>query len=198
MIKITLVVLLGGITWGSLWLTPDQRGQRLMDRQQYVDAAAAFRDPMRQGVAWFRAGEFEKAQQSFARVASADAELNRGNCLIMLGQYEPAIERYDRALKLRPDWEDARVNREIAIARAAKLNNEGGDMGDQRLGADEIRFDKKKDSEGQNTEVDDSETISDSAMQALWLRRVQTKPADFLKAKFAYQLSDQEQPEKEQ
>ncbi|MBB3205841.1 Ca-activated chloride channel family protein [Rhodopirellula rubra] len=196
--KITLVVLLGGITWGSLWLTPDQRGQRLMDRQQYVDAAAAFRDPMRKGVAWFRAGEFEKAQRSFARVASADAEFNRGNCLVMLGQYEPAIERYDRALKLRPDWEDARVNREIAIARAAKLNNEGGDMGDQRLGADEIRFDKKKDSEGQNTEVDDSETISDSAMQALWLRRVQTKPADFLKAKFAYQLSDQEQPEKEQ
>ncbi|EMI45521.1 tetratricopeptide repeat protein [Rhodopirellula sp. SWK7] len=196
--KIKLVVLLGGITWGSLWLTPDQRGQRLMDRQQYVDAAAAFGDPMRQGVAWFRAGEFEKAQQSFARVASADAEFNRGNCLIMLGQYEPAIERYDRALKLRPDWEDARVNHEIAIARAAKLNNEGGDMGDQRLGADEIRFDKKKDSEGQNTEVDDSETISDSAMQALWLRRVQTKPADFLKAKFAYQLSDQTQPEKEQ
>ncbi len=196
--KIKLVVLLGGITWGSLWLTPDQRGQRLMDRQQYVDAAAAFGDPMRQGVAWFRVGEFEKAQQSFARVASADAEFNRGNCLIMLGQYEPAIERYDRALKLRPDWEDARVNREIAIARAAKLNNEGGDMGDQRLGADEIRFDKKKDSEGQNTEVDDSETISDSAMQALWLRRVQTKPADFLKAKFAYQLSDQTQPEKEQ
>jgi Ca-activated chloride channel family protein len=28
-------------------------------------------------------------------------------------------------------------------------------------------------------------------MQALWLRRVQTRPADFLRAKFAYQQAAQ-------
>jgi len=31
--------------------------------------------------------------------------------------------------------------------------------------------------------------LSDRALQAMWLRRIQTKPADFLRAKFAYQLS---------
>ncbi|MFG0289550.1 MAG: tetratricopeptide repeat protein [Rhodopirellula sp. JB044] len=188
-------VLLAGIAWGQLWFSPDQQGQRLMDRQEYAAAAEAFEDPMRSGVAWYRAGEFEKAERAFARVATAEAEYNRGNCLVMLGQYEPAIERYDRALKLKPDWQDAIANRDLAAARAAKLNNEGGDMGDQRLGADEIRFDKKKNSEGQSTEVSQEKTMSDSAMQALWLRRVQTKPADFLKAKFAYQNAEQSQPE---
>ncbi|EMI52932.1 tetratricopeptide repeat protein [Rhodopirellula sallentina] len=188
-------VLLAGIAWGHLWFSPDQQAQRLMDRQEYAAAAEAFEDPMRSGVAWYRAGEFEKAGQAFARVATAEAEYNRGNCLVMLGQYEPAIERYDRALKLKPDWQDAITNRDLAEARAAKLNNEGGDMGDQRLGADEIRFDKKKNSEGQSTEVSQEKAMSDSAMQALWLRRVQTKPADFLKAKFAYQNAGQSQPE---
>ena len=187
---IVFASLVGGITWGNLWFTPDQQGQRLMNDREFARAAEIFQDPVRQGVAWFRAGEFEKAEQSFARVATAEAEFNRGNALIMQGKYDSAIERFDRALQLRPDWEDAQVNRGIAIARAERTKQEGGDMGDQRLGADEIRFDKNKKSGGQETEVDDSDAVSDSAMQALWLRRVQTKPADFLRAKFAYQLAD--------
>lgn len=184
--------LIGGIAWGNLWFTPDQQGQQLMDHEKFAEAAQAFQDPMRQGIAWFRAGEFEKAEQSFTRLATAEAEFNRGNCLIMQGKYEPAIERFDRALQLRPAWEDAKVNRDIAVARAERTKQEGGDMGDQQIGADEIRFDKNKKPGGQETEVDSSQAVSDSAMQALWLRRVQTKPADFLKSKFAYQLADEQ------
>ena len=63
-------------------------------------------------------------------------------------------------------------------------------MGDQKLGADDIVFDKSKRSGGQETETDATQPLSDSAMQAMWLRRVQTKPADFLRAKFAYQLAE--------
>jgi Ca-activated chloride channel family protein len=191
----TLVALaiVGAITWWSLWFTPDQQGQRLMNRGAFQAAAETYRDPMRQGVAWFRAGEFEKAEQSFARLGTADAEFNRGNCLIMRGKYEEAIERFDRALELNPELEAARINRNIAIARAKLVEKKGGDMGQQEIGADEIVFDKNKKSGGQDTETEGSQPLSDSEMQALWLRRVQTKPADFLKAKFAYQLSAGEQ-----
>jgi Ca-activated chloride channel homolog len=38
-----------------------------------------------------------------------------------------------------------------------------------------------------------SAELGDAQLQALWLRRVQTKPADFLRAKFAYQLSRRQQ-----
>ena len=99
--SIAFAFLIGGITWGNLWFSPDQQGQRLMNDEEFAEAAAVFQDPMRQGVAWFRAGEFEKAEQSFARVATAEAEFNRGNALIMQGKYEPAIARFDRALQLR-------------------------------------------------------------------------------------------------
>ncbi|HIE95554.1 MAG: tetratricopeptide repeat protein [Fuerstiella sp.] len=187
------VVFTAAVTWTGLWFTPDQQGQRLMKGGDFQAAAVIFRDPIRQGVAWFRAGEFEKAEQAFARMATPEAEFTRGNCLVMRGKYEAAIERFDRALELRPGWEDARINRSVAVARAKLIDRSGGDMGDQQIGADEIRFDGKKDSGGQDTEVDSSQAMSDSAMQALWLRRVQTKPADFLKAKFAYQLATGDQ-----
>jgi Ca-activated chloride channel family protein len=181
------IMLLGSLTWAGLWMTPDQQGQRLMKHGEFDAAAEAFRDPMRQGVAWFRAGEFEKAEQTFARLATAEAEYNRGNCLVMRGKYDAAIERFDRALELRPGWDDALTNRAIAVARGKASKAEGGDMGDQTIGADKIVFDKDKKKGGQDTKIDGAQAVSDDTVQALWLRRVQTKPAEFLKAKFAYQ-----------
>ena len=188
-----ILFVIGAINGWGLWFTPDQQAQRLMKRGDFQAAAETFRDPMRKGVAWFRAGEFEKAEQAFARLATPEAEFNRGNCLIMRGKYDEAIERLDRALELRPGWKDAQVNREIAVARAKRTEQKGGDMGDQKIGADDVVFDKKKESGGQETVTEDAQPLSDSAMQALWLRRVQTKPADFLKSKFAYQLAAGEQ-----
>jgi len=186
---IPLLAAIAGVTWSSLWFTPDQQGQRRMKRGDFLAAAETFRDPLWQGVAWFRGGEFAKAEQAFARAATPEAEFNRGNCLVMQGKYEAAVARYDRALELRPDWEDARINRDIAAARARLLERQGGEMGDQKLGADDITFDKGPKSGGQETQIEGVPTLSEAEMQALWLRRVQTKPADFLKAKFAYQLA---------
>jgi len=192
------IPLLSAITWSSLWFTPEQQAQRLMDARDYHSAAETSRDPLRQGVAWFRAGEFEQAEQAFARVPTAEAEFNRGNCLVMRGKYEAAVERYDRALELRPEWEDAMVNRSVAVARAKLTEQTGGDMGDQKIGADKIVFDKNKKPGGEATEPEGGQPLSNSDMQALWLRRVQTKPADFLKSKFAYQLASGDSTEGDQ
>ncbi|WP_182869595.1 tetratricopeptide repeat protein [Rhodopirellula sp. JC639] len=188
-----LFSLVAALTWTGLWFSPDQQGQRLMRRSQFEAAAQTFRDPEWVGIAWYRAGEFEKAEQAFARVASAESEFNRGNCLVMQGKYDAATQRYDRALELRPGWSDAKINRDIALARAEKTRRAGGEMGEQKLGADEIVFDKNKSSEGEDTEVKATQPLSDAAMQELWLRRVQTKPRDFLKAKFAFQLAEESQ-----
>ena len=179
--------LIAAVTWAGLWFTPDQQGQRHFQRGEFGEAAAAFRDPLWQGAAWYRAGEFEKAAQAFARRDNAEAHYNQGNAWLMRGKYETAIASYDRALEKRPDWKEAAENRAIAAARAKMTEAKGGDMGDQLLGADKIVFDKKAKNEGQDTEITGGKALSDQEIQALWLRRVQTRPADFLKAKFAYQ-----------
>lgn len=179
--------------WMGLWFTPNQQGQRHFQRGEYAEAAADFEHPLWQGVAWFRAGEFEKAARAFARRDTPEAHYNQGNAWLMNGKYEAAISSYERALAKRADWIEARENRDLAAARAAKLKREGGDMGDQTLGADEIRFDNKKSDAGQETRLNGGEAASGTSMQELWLRRVQTKPADFLRAKFSHQNAMREQ-----
>ena len=181
------LALIAAITWTGLWFTPDQQGQKLFRRGQYAEAAERFIDPMWQGAAWYRAGEFENAAQAFARRDTAESGFNQGNALLMHGDYMGAISCYDRALQKRPDWKEATENRELAAARAKMVEMKGGDMGDQKIGADDIVFDKSAKNDGQETEIAGGKALSNQEIQALWLRRVQTRPADFLKAKFAYQ-----------
>ena len=174
----------------AFWLTPDQQGDRMMRRGEYAEAAKRYRDPLRTGIALYRAGEFKKAISAFGSLKTSEGHFNRGNALVMQGKYTEALEAYDSALAGRPGWREAKTNHEIARVRAEKLKKEGGDMTGGMLAADEIVFTSdKKDSAGQEQTLEGGDQLSDQALQAIWLRRIQTKPADFLKAKFAYQLS---------
>jgi Ca-activated chloride channel family protein len=175
------------LTWTGLWFTPDQLGQRYFRQGEFIQAAQSFHDPMWRGTSWYRAGEFEKAAKAFAELDTAEAHFNQGNAWLMRGQYEAAIASYDRALVRRPDWQEAVENQALAEARAARVKQAGGDMGDQLLGADKIVFGKNATNEGQDTQVDGGKALSDQDIQSMWLRRVQTEPADFLRSKFAYQ-----------
>ncbi|MEM6279636.1 MAG: tetratricopeptide repeat protein [Verrucomicrobiota bacterium] len=182
-----LLMVLAASTWIGVWFTPDQEGQRLYRTGEYAAAAEAFEDPLWKGMAWYRAAEFEKAATQFARRDTAEAHFNRGNALVFRGKYEEAVAAYERAIEKRPDWKEAKENREIAALRAEATKAEGGDMGDQKIGADEIKFDNQKRDTGEDTEINTEEASTSQDVQALWLRRVQTSPADFLKAKFSYQ-----------
>jgi Ca-activated chloride channel family protein len=169
-------------------LTADQTAYQTFEEGDYESAAADFADPMWRGAALFRQGEFEQAAGVFAGFDTADAAFNQGNALVMLGKYDDAVARYERALELQPDWESAIVNRDIATARAARLKLEGGDMTGGMLGADDIVFsDGKSPPSDQTEQTDGGRPMSDEELRAIWLRQVTTKPADFLRAKFAYQ-----------
>jgi Ca-activated chloride channel family protein len=180
-------------------LTPDQSAYRYYQSGDYVAAAERYADPMWKGAALFRQGEFKQAAGVFAGYDTAESAYNHGNALVMQGKYEEAAARYERALELHPDWEEAEVNLEIARARADLLKQEGGVGTGGKLGADEIVFSKgKSDPAAGDETVEGNKKLSDSDFQAMWLRNVQTKPADFLRSKFAYQhaLGNQSENEK--
>lgn len=186
-----LATLLLGLLLSSMWFTPDQLGWRHFQRGEFTEAAENFRDSSWRATALYRAGEFEAAAKEFARSDTAESIFNQGNAQLMHGTYEAAITCYDRALVKRPDWVEATENRAIAVARQEMVKATGGDMGNQTIGADKIVFDgkTKKQGPGQETEIAGGKAMSDQQIQALWLRRVQTKPADFLRNKFMYQQS---------
>jgi len=186
-----------GGSFANLWLTPDQQGARLMARRQYAEAAKYFQDPLWQGVAEYRDGQFKEAAAAFARIDSPEAAFDRGNALLMHGKYGDAIASYDRALQRRPDWREAKANRDLAEARRKMLEppkDDAGGTGGQ-VKPDEIVFDDrpKQSGDSKQVEVVTGGQMSDEQLQALWLRRVQTRPADFLRAKFAYQLHRRQQ-----
>ena len=181
------------------WLTPDQQAQRLQRDERYLEAAERFTDPMRKGVAYYRGGDFEAAAAVFGRIDTAQATYNRGNSLLLLGQYESAIASYEEALEQKPDWTLALENLAIAVARKERLAPPESDAGgtDGMLGADEIVFDDTGRVAEGGSEVEQTEAgaATDSELRATWLRRVQGDPADFLRTRFAYQLFRRQQQE---
>lgn len=183
--------------WVDWWFTGDQQGQRLMEQGLYLEAAAAFEDPVYRGVAFFRAGDFESAASVFGRIRTPAAAYNHGNALVMLGRYEEAISSYQDALAEQPGWVQAEQNLAIAIARQERLappDDDAGGTGGE-LGADEIVFDDsgRVDKAGSETVTESGEGLSEDEMRSVWLRRVQNDPAEFLRTRFAYQLYRDEQ-----
>jgi Ca-activated chloride channel family protein len=188
--------------WADLWFTPDQQGQRLMDKGEYQQAAGKFTTPESIGAALFLAGDFEKAASVFGRSASAAAHYNRGNANIMLGQYDAAINAYQSALSKQPEWPEAEQNLQIATLRKQALAPPDDDFGGTggMLEADELVFDlnpgQNKSSGEQVIDAVDQQ-LGEDAMRAMWLRKVETRPADFLAIRFSYQLAIRERKEPE-
>ena len=188
--------------WANLWFTPDQQAQRLMDEGEYQQAASKFTTPERIGTALFMAGDFESAASVLGRSSSADAHYNRGNALIMLGQYETAIEAYQNALSKRHGWQAAEQNLQIAILRKEALAPPEDDYGGTggQLEADEIVFDDSgRVNNSSSEQVIDAadQQLGEDAMRAMWLRKVETRPADFLAVRFNYQLAKKENSQTE-
>ena len=183
--------------WADLWFTPDQQGQRLMDKGEYQKAAGKFTTPDGIGAALFLAGDFEKAASVFGRSASAEAHYNRGNANIMLGNYDAAIDAYQSALSKRPGWPEAKQNLQIATLRKQAMARPDDDHGGPggMLEADEFVFDLKAgENKSSGEQVIDAadQQLGEDAMRAMWLRKVETRPADFLAVRFSYQLAIRE------
>ncbi|MBM3091969.1 VWA domain-containing protein [Ensifer sp. T173] len=173
-------------SFADLWFTPDQQGQRAIDRGDFQGAAGDFQDPAWQGVALFRIGRYQDAIDAFAQGDTAESYYNQGNALMHLDKAEEAIAAYQQALKRRPDWPEARQN--LAVAEKRKADNDKQDQDAQQeaagLDPDQIQFDDKgkKGKEG---------TVAGAPQTAeMWMRNIQVSPADLLARKFAIEAKD--------
>ena len=174
--------------------TGDQRGTFALRDGDPARAAELFEDPLWRGIAQYRAGDFEGAAVSFAAKSDAVSVFDRANALVLLGKYEDAVRIYDAALVLRPGWREAEENRELARRRGERIERKGGNMTEGKLGADGVviqppggkRGGSDASSSGESAQLGEAET------RALWMRRVRTSPAEFLKSKFAFQAQEAE------
>lgn len=99
--------------WQDLWKTKDQQAQEKFNQQQYKQAAKSFSDPLWQGSAYYKAGDYEKALKAFEKSDSAEALYNKANALAKLKKFEDAIKAYQQALAKNPELTDAKENKKL-------------------------------------------------------------------------------------
>ena len=165
------------------WWTADQQARRLFEAGEFAAAAEQFEDPHWRGIALYRAGRYEDALTAFAL---AGAHFNRGNCSVKLKRYDDAIAAYDEVLRETPDDADAAFNRALALRLKHEEENEEAGEGTEEK-PDDIKFDAKKKKGGKDTRI--PRTLDEQTAE-LWMRQVQTTPADFLRLKFQFQENE--------
>jgi len=99
--------------WQDLWKTDDQQAQQKFDQKAYKQAAKQFKNPLWQGSAYYKVGDYEKALTSFKKSDSAQALYNQGNALAKLKKIDQAIDAYNKALAKDPNLSDAAKNKKI-------------------------------------------------------------------------------------
>jgi Ca-activated chloride channel family protein len=100
----------------DLWLRPDQRAHRAVDR----------------GIERYRRGDYAGAAAQFAQSDSADAHYDRGNALAKAGKLEDAVSAYDAALARHPGMPDAVANRNAVLAAIKRRQGGKGDQSGNR------------------------------------------------------------------
>jgi Ca-activated chloride channel family protein len=171
----------------DLWLTADQQGRYYYEKRDYMTAAERFQDPMWKGLALCRAKKYQAALDEFALIDSPESWFNQGNALAYLKKYPEAVHAYNEALKKRPHWRDAEDN--LALVRSLippspKKSDEEQEEA-PNLKPDQIKFDKKG-KKGKKALVNSAEEMAD-----MWMRNIQTSPADFLRRKFAIESAQE-------
>ncbi|WP_394558567.1 VWA domain-containing protein [Aquipseudomonas alcaligenes] len=167
------------------FFTPDQQGRWAFEHGHYPKAAEHFNDPYWKGLAAYRTADYETALSSFARLDTAPAYFYLGNTYAHLLKYPAAITAYQQALKLQPQFPEAKAN--LALAIALKKDFEEQQKVAPELKPDKIEFDKQH-GKGKKGEIDAQKAASD----ALWLQNLTTSPAKFLKQKFLIQSARQQ------
>ena len=193
--------------FADLWLTGDQQGRLLMQLGRYKEAAPRFDEPMWKGMAHYYAEDFMLAAEYFSRRDSDDALFNEANARAHARDYMRAVQRYDRLLARRPDYQGAVQNRQRVQELIDEINRlsesqqqEAGVSGeDKELGGDdaipaegaqEISWEQ-----GEIAQLSAEDILQDPATADMWLRSVQQDPSNFLAIKFSMQLQQAELPQ---
>jgi Ca-activated chloride channel family protein len=173
--------------WRDLWLAPDQQGRIAFERGDYVRAAQLFADPAWRGVALYRAGAYADASAAFALVDSAAGYFNQGDALARQGALQAAAASFRDALKLDPHLAGAKANLDLVQELLRKKDKpddqqQANESLDPEENPDSVQFDEK----AKNGMVD---RVQAQQTADMWMRTIQTTPAQLLRRKFALEAA---------
>ena len=149
-------------TLEKYFLNQEQRAQRFYQQEQYEQAANLSKDPLRQGAALYRNGDYEAAADVFAQHSSPEAQYNLGNALAQQQQYDAAIAAYEKALEKRPDWSEAVENKQLVEQLKEQDSDSSDGSGESSEKSDSQDDESKNDSEQNGNEQDQQNNESNN------------------------------------
>ncbi|MFD2168232.1 VWA domain-containing protein [Thalassotalea euphylliae] len=149
------------LDWQQWFKTKDQQGQEAFNKEEYEKAANAFEDPLWQGAAQYKAGNYEAALEAFKHGSDADALYNQGNALAKMQKLDEAIEAYEQALQQNPEHVEATANKALLEQlRDQQQNQQGNDQ--QQSDSQEQQENEQQQGGDQNQSQNDSQNSSES------------------------------------
>ena len=83
----------------DLWFTKEYQGQQAYNQQNYAEAALLFKDPINQGVSYFKQGDYLSAKVAFEKDSSNMGLYNLGLTYAKLGDLEKSQEIFEILVK---------------------------------------------------------------------------------------------------
>ncbi|MCY1267395.1 hypothetical protein D9M70_158290 [compost metagenome] len=185
--------------WQDLWWTPDQQGQRAMDRGDYRGAAERFADPYRKGRAYYLAKDYAQAAAAFRQVATAQGNFYLANSLAQQQQYQAALKHYRQALLIDPALAQASTNAQAVKAVLDELAKHPGERRKADPGNNDftsIRIDLKATRQQEEEASPAARAMSEDELNN-WMANVKSSPRDMLKALFILQAQERYLQEKQ-
>lgn len=159
------------LDWNDLWKTRDQQAKEAMESGDYNKAIELFEDSEWLAAAHYRAGNYRQSANGYNNNSNIDHLYNHANSLAKIGQFEEAIENYEKVIAEEPNAEDALYNLNLlkdllSENQSSEENNDDGQSSEeastgeqsQQQNGDES---EQSDNEG-NSRTGDSDDESDA------------------------------------
>lgn len=104
----------GNSTFTDLWLTKDFQAQKAYNKGDFKEAANLFSDPLRKGVSFYKAGDYDAAIQYFSQDTTEMGAYNLGLAYYQSGNFAAAESAFGKALEMNPELANARTNQQLA------------------------------------------------------------------------------------
>lgn len=121
-LALALVLLAGSPAQAS----DDYLAHQLFREGRHAEAAEIFTDPAWKGAALYRSEQWWRAAEAFVRASDPASLYNLGNTYARMSYFALALESYQAALSLRPDFEDARHNAAIMREMLKRQDDDKG------------------------------------------------------------------------
>ena len=159
------------LDWNDLWKTRDQQAKEAMESGDYDKAIELFEDSEWLAAAHCKAGNYRQSANGYNNNSNIDHLYNHANSLAKIGQFEEAIENYEKVIAEEPNAEDALYNLNLlkdllSENQSSEENNDDGQSSEeastgeqsQQQNGDES---EQSDNEG-NSKTGDSDDESDA------------------------------------